>query len=126
MKVYRLCTVRNANLSSKEVRITKAVALKGNHSLPSSVAALVAKLHTLAAGIFHNTSHALELPWERYLAEMHELQAQGDDELRLSNGDPVELAWSTMVSQTPPRKVADFVAIPWACTKIAIPEDSPL
>lgn len=54
-------------------------------------------LHALAADILNNVSHALELPWEKYLSEMHEFGVDADDELRVFKSGDVETAWSTMV-----------------------------
>jgi hypothetical protein len=55
-------------------------------------------LHSLSHQIFKNLSHALELPWERYLGEMHEFTANGQDQLRiLLPGEPTPNAWSTLV-----------------------------
>lgn len=54
-------------------------------------------LHSFAADIFNEVSHALELPWEKYLSELHEFGAEGDDELRVFKDTDVEIAWSSLV-----------------------------
>lgn len=58
--------------------------------------------HALAADVFKNLFHDMELPWEKYLGEMHEFGAKGRDVLRIMNpestkGDPIAMNWSTLV-----------------------------
>jgi hypothetical protein len=56
-------------------------------------------LHQCSHTIFNNLSHVLELPWEKYLSEMHEFTAPGRDELQTVNAkDRIANAWSTLVS----------------------------
>lgn len=55
-------------------------------------------LHTISHQVFKNLSHALELPWEKYLGEMHEFSAPSKDHLRLVKaGDAIPNEWSTLV-----------------------------
>lgn len=70
------------------------------HGVPSSVSVTVMeKLHKFSHVVFKNLSHAVELPWEKYLGEMHEFTAPGDDELRtVSLDEPLANEWSTLVS----------------------------
>lgn len=50
----------------------------------------------------NNISHGVELPWEKYLSEMHEHEAPSRDELVLvKTGQPVPKKWSTLVSGIP-------------------------
>lgn len=61
-------------------------------------------LHKLSHEVFKNLSHALELPWERYLGEMHEFNAQGQDELQiLMQNESIPNRWSTLVRSTQPQ-----------------------
>lgn len=56
------------------------------------------QFHVVSHAIFKNLSHALELPWEKYLGEMHEFAAMGDDELQIVNfGAAIPNMWSTLV-----------------------------
>lgn len=56
-------------------------------------------LHALSHTVFKNLSHGVELPWEKYLGEMHEFAAPGKDELRVVPwGAPIANEWSTLVS----------------------------
>ncbi|KAI8652953.1 hypothetical protein NCS55_01278400 [Fusarium keratoplasticum] len=68
------------------------------HGVPSSVSVTVMeKLHKFSHVVFKNLSHAVELPWEKYLGEMHEFTAPGDDELRtVSLDEPLANEWSTL------------------------------
>lgn len=57
-------------------------------------------LHTLSHAVFKNLSHGVELPWEKYLGEMHEFAAPGKDELRVFPwGESIANEWSTLVSR---------------------------
>jgi hypothetical protein len=57
------------------------------------------RMHEISQTVFKNLSHGVELPWEKYLGEMHEFAAPGKDELRVvSCGEPIENKWSTLVS----------------------------
>ncbi|WAO95342.1 Hypothetical protein NCS54_01295800 [Fusarium falciforme] len=68
------------------------------HGAPSSASVTVMeKLHKFSHVIFKNLSHAVELPWEKYLGEMHEFTAPGNDELRtVSLDEPLANEWSTL------------------------------
>ncbi|KAL3481525.1 hypothetical protein BJX99DRAFT_148659 [Aspergillus californicus] len=58
---------------------------------------LLEALHKLSHKVFKNLSHALELPWERYLGEMHEFIVSGQDGLQVITANkPVPNAWSTL------------------------------
>ncbi|KAK7219142.1 hypothetical protein V2G26_007145 [Clonostachys chloroleuca] len=69
-------------------------------SSPPSLSAVVAVmeiLHQYSQTIFKNISHAVELPWEKYLGEMHEFMASGKDELRtIPPREPLPNEWSTL------------------------------
>lgn len=59
---------------------------------------LMKLLHKLSQEVFKNLSHALELPWEKYLGEMHEFSAPSKDHLRLVKaGETIPNDWSTLV-----------------------------
>ncbi|KAH6648121.1 hypothetical protein BKA67DRAFT_662850 [Truncatella angustata] len=65
--------------------------------IATSARSLMLTLHEISHVIFNNISHALELPWEKYLSEMHEFDSQGNDELRIvHHGQDVLLKWSTL------------------------------
>lgn len=65
----------------------------------ASAIAVMQKLHSLAQPILYNLSHALELPWEKYLSDMHEFHVTGQDELRIvAAGSSIPQEWSTLVS----------------------------
>ncbi|KAJ4187012.1 hypothetical protein NW759_016905 [Fusarium solani] len=68
------------------------------HGAPSSMSVTVMeKLHKFSHVVFKNLSHAVELPWEKYLGEMHEFTAPGNDELRtVSLDEPLANEWSTL------------------------------
>lgn len=56
-------------------------------------------LHQYSHTVFNNLSHVFELPWEKYLSEMHEFAAPGRDGLQTVNAeDSIPNAWSTLVS----------------------------
>lgn len=56
-------------------------------------------LHKYSHTVLKNLSHAVELPWERCLGEMHEFSASGNEELRtIRPGEPLPNEWSTLVS----------------------------
>lgn len=55
-------------------------------------------LHRFSHCVFNNLSHVAELPWEKYLGEMHEFLAPGTDELQVFSSDQhVPSYWSTLV-----------------------------
>lgn len=67
-------------------------------SASSVILALMESMHKISQEVFKNLSHALELPWERYLGEMHEFAAPSKDHFRLVNsGDTIPQDWSTLV-----------------------------
>jgi hypothetical protein len=54
--------------------------------------------HGISREVFKNLSHALELPWEKYLGEMHEFSAPSEDELRILRvADAIPNEWSSLV-----------------------------
>lgn len=56
-------------------------------------------LHGCSHEILNNISHVFELPWEKYLSEMHEFAGPGTDELRaVPRGQPIPNKWSSLVS----------------------------
>ncbi|CAG9952413.1 unnamed protein product [Clonostachys rosea f. rosea IK726] len=64
---------------------------------PDAATELMRMLHQCSHTIFNNLSHVLELPWEKYLGEMHEFTAPGRDELQTVNAkDRIANAWSTL------------------------------
>ncbi|KAJ5256833.1 hypothetical protein N7478_012937 [Penicillium angulare] len=66
-------------------------------SSSSSISSLFEVLHKTSQQVFKNLSHALELPWERYLGEMHEFTADGQDEIRIIKPNhSLPNAWSTL------------------------------
>ena len=86
------------NFSCKQnLRIFKRSITTANPPLPTGVISLMMSLHALSGHIFNDLSHALELPWEKYLAELHEFAADGDDELRVFGTADVERAWASLV-----------------------------
>ncbi|RSL53853.1 hypothetical protein CEP53_007608 [Fusarium sp. AF-6] len=68
------------------------------HGTPSSVSVdVMEKLHKFSHVVFKNLSHAVELPCEKYLDEMHEYTAPGNDELRtVPLNEPLANEWSTL------------------------------
>lgn len=42
--------------------------------------------HKLSHEVFKNLNHILELPWEKYLGEMHEFTAPSMDRLKVFKG----------------------------------------
>lgn len=59
---------------------------------------MVDYMHRLSHEVFKNLSHALELPWERYLGEMHDFKARGQDEFQIMQPNaPITNSWSTLV-----------------------------
>lgn len=69
-----------------------------NPPLPTAIIAFVTNCHMIATDIFKNLSHVMELPWEKYLGELHEYAAKGRDVLRLIDLDTDEpkMQWSTL------------------------------
>lgn len=60
---------------------------------------LMRTLHHYSQAIYNNLSHALELPWEKYLSEMHEFAAPSSDVLQTVDAeDRIPNEWSTLVS----------------------------
>lgn len=56
-------------------------------------------LHKVANAVFNNLSHGLELPWEKYLSEMHEFAAPSRSNLQIFGAsDIIPNDWSTLVS----------------------------
>ncbi|KAL2839254.1 hypothetical protein BJY01DRAFT_250567 [Aspergillus pseudoustus] len=78
--------------------IQKKQALSATSSSTKPIAEFVTALHKLAHTILANFSHALNMPWESFLGEMHELNERGSDELRVFGSDtPIPNDWSTMI-----------------------------
>ncbi|GKZ27077.1 hypothetical protein AbraIFM66951_004533 [Aspergillus brasiliensis] len=66
-------------------------------STTTTTAAAMTYLHALSHEVFKNISHALELPWENYLGEMHEFLVPSQDQLRILNPkEPIPIRWSTL------------------------------
>jgi hypothetical protein len=88
--------------------LSKAQIRSSQPPVASSLSVFVTATHALAIQIFKNLSHVLELPWERYLEEMHEFGAPSDDTLRLEKHSPnsgIKPVWSTLTlvfSETKP------------------------
>ncbi|EXL91363.1 hypothetical protein ACKRZS_010610 [Fusarium odoratissimum] len=71
-------------------------AQKNNDANPLAVV-VMQTLHRFSHCVFNNLSHVAELPWEKYLGEMHEFLAPGTDELRVFSPDQhVPSYWSTL------------------------------
>jgi hypothetical protein len=66
--------------------LTKVQIQNSQSLVASSLSLFVVAVHALAVQVFKNLSHVLELPWERYLEEMHEFGVKGDDALRFEKG----------------------------------------
>jgi hypothetical protein len=89
-----IITAASAEIKQQGTRLLKAQSSAGDGFSP-----VMQRLHKLAHTVFKNISHAVELPWERYLGEMHEYNASGADELLVvSHGKAVPFSWSTLVS----------------------------
>lgn len=83
-------------LTSLEVPIEE---LKTEAGAQSPLRGFSEKLHRLASLVLNNISHAIELPWEKYLSEMHEYDAPSRSEIKIVNNvHDVGSAWSTLVS----------------------------
>lgn len=71
------------------------------NDLPKSLSGVIAVMeayHKLSHEVFKNLSHALELPWEKYLGEMHEFTAPSMNRLKtFKAGEPIFNEWSTLV-----------------------------
>ncbi|KAF5228577.1 hypothetical protein FAUST_10989 [Fusarium austroamericanum] len=68
-----------------------------NDDANAAAVVLMQTLHGLSHSVFKTLSHVAELPWEKYLGEMHEFPAPGKDELRIVPPDqPVANEWSTL------------------------------
>lgn len=71
------------------------------NDLPKSspgVTAVMEACHKLSHEVFKNLSHALELPWEKYLGEMHEFTVPSMDSLKTFKArEPIRNEWSTLV-----------------------------
>jgi len=69
-----------------------------NPPVPTSIVAFMTNCHAIAADVFKNLSHVMELPWEKYLGEMHEFAAPGRDVLRIIDTTTEEprMQWSTL------------------------------
>ncbi|KAF2021163.1 hypothetical protein BU24DRAFT_457167 [Aaosphaeria arxii CBS 175.79] len=78
-------------------RVTKRALTEPDSRADPRLLALLRLLHSLATTLFNNLSHVLELPWEKYLSEMHEFVAPGADELALyHNTKGLSSTWSTV------------------------------
>jgi len=75
---------------------------------------IMESLHKISQEIFKNLSHALELPWEKYLGEMHEFAAPSKDRFRVVNStDTIPNDWSTLVcSENTPPDMTQLAAYP--------------
>ncbi|KAH7252802.1 hypothetical protein BKA59DRAFT_475210 [Fusarium tricinctum] len=70
---------------------------KKDVSSPGQAMELMRTLHHCSQLIYNNLSHALELPWEKYLSEMHEFAAPSSDVLQTVNAeDRIPNEWSTL------------------------------
>ncbi len=92
--------VEAERLSLSRTTLSKDEIQPSNPPLSSSLSSFASAVHFIATQVFKNLSHVLELPWERYLEEMHEQTAPSGDSLRLlrtssSAGERQQL-WSTL------------------------------
>ncbi|CAJ0553091.1 Ff.00g116030.m01.CDS01 [Fusarium sp. VM40] len=70
---------------------------KKDVSSPDQAMELMRTLHHYSQAIYNNLSHALELPWEKYLSEMHEFAAPSSDVLQTVDAeDRIPNEWSTL------------------------------
>ncbi|KAL2674311.1 hypothetical protein Neosp_012762 [[Neocosmospora] mangrovei] len=77
--------------------LLQGLVLQKNGAPNSVPVTVMEKLHKFSHVVFKNLSHAVELPWEKYLGEMHEFTAPGNDELRtVPLDEPVANEWSTL------------------------------
>ncbi|KAI8712208.1 hypothetical protein NCS52_01318500 [Fusarium sp. LHS14.1] len=77
--------------------LPQGLVLQKNGASSSVPVTVMEKLHKFSHVVLKNLSHAVELPWEKYLGEMHEFTAQGNDELRtVSLNESVANEWSTL------------------------------
>ncbi|OJJ78613.1 uncharacterized protein ASPGLDRAFT_138514 [Aspergillus glaucus CBS 516.65] len=85
-------------LGSLESQLPEGSLVKND--LPKSspgVTAVMEACHKLSHEVFKNLSHALELPWEKYLGEMHEFTAPSMDSLKtFKSREPIRNEWSTL------------------------------
>ncbi|KAF9698353.1 hypothetical protein EKO04_003939 [Ascochyta lentis] len=83
--------------ASQLYRLSKRSLAPNDSPIDRRLDATLRALNALAAALFNNLSHVLELPWEKYLAEMHEYTAPGADELHVGrHGSDLANAWSTL------------------------------
>jgi ABC-type sulfate transport system substrate-binding protein len=66
-----------------------------SNSTSNAITEAMKSLYDISQEVFKNLSHALELPWEKYLGEMHEFSAPSKDQLFIDANSP---EWSTLVS----------------------------
>ncbi|KAH7013008.1 hypothetical protein EDB80DRAFT_834749 [Ilyonectria destructans] len=86
----KLDALQNKKIQKSELTASSGPAL-------GTVAKVMKSLHALSHTVFKNLSHGVELPWEKYLGEMHEFAAPGKDELRVVPwGAPIANEWSTL------------------------------
>ncbi|KAL6408391.1 hypothetical protein AUP68_08248 [Ilyonectria robusta] len=84
----------------QNIRIQKHQLATSSSPALGTIAQVMESLHTLSHAVFKNLSHGVELPWEKYLGEMHEFAAPGKDELRVFPwGESIANEWSTLVSR---------------------------
>ncbi|KAH7118338.1 hypothetical protein EDB81DRAFT_701343 [Dactylonectria macrodidyma] len=81
----------------QNVKIQKIDLATSSSPALDTLARTMESLHKLSHTVFKNISHGVELPWEKYLGEMHEFAAPGKDELQVIPwGEPIENKWSTL------------------------------
>lgn len=69
-----------------------------NNSSSNTIIEVMKLLHGVSQEVLKNLSHALELPWEKYLGEMHEFTAPSKDQLCIvKSGEVISPEWSTLV-----------------------------
>ncbi|KAH7145386.1 hypothetical protein B0J13DRAFT_553443 [Dactylonectria estremocensis] len=86
----RLTTLQNVKIQKVDLATSSSPSL-------DTIARTMESLHELSHTVFKNISHGVELPWEKYLGEMHEFAAPGKDELQVIPwGEPIENKWSTL------------------------------
>lgn len=99
VKLDELYTEAN-RMSGTQSTLTKADLFSLETPTPSLVL-FTSAVYSLSAQLFKLLSHVLELPWERYLEELHELSAPSGDTLRIVEAEAEaekseEAAWSTV------------------------------
>ncbi|KAF5861630.1 hypothetical protein ETB97_012717 [Aspergillus alliaceus] len=78
-------------------QVLKKDSVKPTPASATAIATVMAYMHTLSHEVFKNLSQVLELPWEKYLGEMHEFTMTRQNELRILRANaPIPNSWSTL------------------------------